>query len=316
MILVVAPGQDKHAHAVVETLRARDGDVCWIDLAALGRSLRLSLEPGTARGGHMRTEDGRRTALVEVSAVWWRRPRLPEPPASLDEPARTYVVSEWEHFVDGIEWCTHAHWINPPQANRVAARKARQLVEAQRVGLTVPRTLMTNDPDAARDLAAEYDGELVYKRLGSAPRPIAATKPLLAADLNRLDSLQSCPAIFQQRIDARADIRITAIGDELWTVAIDASVGASPLDWRFDLNVPMRAHDLPDEVGDKIRALLASLDLSYAAVDMRLTESGDYVFLEVNPSGQYLFVELLAELPLTDRVATWLSSWQREMRPA
>lgn len=306
MILVVAFGQDKHAHAVVDALRREGCDVCWIDLASLTRSLRLTLCPGDTAGTTLETEHGRSVALDSVRTIWWRRPALPEASADLDDVTRQYVASEWEHFIDSIEPCVDARWVNPPRASRAAGRKARQLVEARAVGLRVPRTVMTNDPDAVRRLAAEGI-DLIYKRLGAAPRPISATKPLLASDLERLEVLQLCPAIFQERIHARADIRVTAIGDELWAAEIDTPAGGSPLDFRFDMGVAMCAHELPSDVAEQVLSLLTRLGLVHAAIDLRLTDDGEYVFLEVNPAGQYLFVELLAGLPLTERMVRFLA---------
>jgi hypothetical protein len=307
MILVVAVGEDLHAHAVVDGLRRRAHKVCWVDLAALDRALRLTFTlDGTSAGGVLVTEHGQRVSLSEIDTVWWRRPRLPSVAAQFEQPTQSYVRSEWEHFVDGLEVCTSARWINAPTATRVAARKTRQLAVASAVGMRIPRTLITNDPQAVRALAAD-GAQLVYKRLGDSPRPISPTRPLQPTDFERLDTLRACPAIFQERINARLDIRVTVIGENLYGAEIDSSHGGSPLDWRFDMSVPFRPHSLSAETTERLRRLMRELGLVYGAIDLRLTEEGEYVFLEVNPAGQYLFIELLGRLSLTDHMVDFLA---------
>lgn len=53
-------------------------------------------------------------------------------------------------------------------------------------------------------------------------------------------------------------------------------------------------------------ALARRLGLSYCALDLVVTPSGDYVFLEVNPSGQYGWLESLTGLPITRELVRML----------
>jgi hypothetical protein len=122
-----------------------------------------------------------------------------------------------------------------------------------------------------------------------------------------LDTLCNCPAIFQERIEAQLDIRVTAIGRDLYAAEIESQAGESPLDWRFDHTVPFRPHMLDSETSSQLYALMRRLGLVYGAIDLRLTPQGEYVFLEINPSGQYLFIELLTKMPLSDRMAEFLA---------
>ncbi|MDQ3910255.1 MAG: hypothetical protein M3305_00395 [Actinomycetota bacterium] len=305
-VLVVAPTSDLHARAVVEALGRHGVNVEWADLAALKEAARLTLALDDVADAHLTTATDRKVRLSEVGTIWWRRPRRPRDDADLDEEIRTFVRGEWEHFLESLEAFTEVRWVNPPGANRLASRKGFQLVAARKEGLRVPQTVMTNDPRAVRALAAEGT-PLIYKRIGAAPRPLTATKALTTADLGRLDTLPNCPALFQERIDARFDIRVTAIGADLYATEIDSQAGESPLDWRYDHTVGFRPHALDQGVSERLRSLMRRLSLAYGAIDLRLTLEGEYVFLEVNPSGQYLFVELLTGVPLSERMAEFLA---------
>jgi hypothetical protein len=304
-VLIIAPNNDLHACAVVDALAQHHIDVEWVDFASLNRDIRLSLVLDSGADARLITAARRSINLSEVATVWWRRPLRPPEYAELGAETNAFVRGEWEHFIEGLEAFVTSRWVNKPSANRLAGRKGFQLVAARAEGLRVPRTVMTNDAEAVRALVEE-NIPLIYKRIGATPRPLTATKPLEVADLDRLDSLCNCPAIFQERIDAHLDIRVTAIGTDLYAVEIDSQIGESPLDWRFDHTVPFRPHVLDGETARRLRALMKRFELLYGAIDLRLTPEGEYVFLEINPSGQYLFVELLTQIPLSDRMAEFL----------
>jgi hypothetical protein len=305
-VLIVAFAGDMHAAAVAELLKRRNVPVEWIDTADLNKNLRLNCSLNGVAAATLTLTGGRRVSLADFGTIWWRRPRRPVSESTVDDTTREFLRSEWEHFLGGLESFTEARWVNPPGASYLANRKGLQLVTANVVGLRVPRTAITNDPDAVRALAGE-GAPLIYKRLGATARPVMITRELLPGDLDRLSSLTSCPAIFQERIDARLDIRVTAMGDRLHAAEIDSQSGDAPLDWRLDHSVAMRPHTLDAQTAACLRALMRRLGLLYGAIDLRLTPEGEYVFLEVNPSGQFLFLELVAGMPLSEYMADFLA---------
>jgi glutathione synthase/RimK-type ligase-like ATP-grasp enzyme len=80
------------------------------------------------------------------------------------------------------------------------------------------------------------------------------------------------------------------------------------VDVRMNLNANHIAHDLPDDVADKLRAMMRRLGLVYGAIDLRLTPDGRYVFLEVNPAGQFLYVEQATGQQITTALAARLAA--------
>jgi len=308
--LIIAPPDDLHAAAVAAALKRRRAAPVWIDTAELSRSLRLTCRlPDPA--AMLRLADGQQRSLLAFDTVWWRRPRRPDVENAVDDNQRLFVRSEWTHFLDTLEVLLPARWVNRPSAHWLADRKARQLLVAHAVGLRVPRTVASNDAEAVRALAAQGTA-LIYKRIGNAASPATLTRALLPADLARLDLLHNCPALFQERIAARLDVRVTIMGDSLYAAEIDSQSGDAPLDWRLDHSVPMRPHQLDGQTAARLLALMQRLGLVYGAIDLRLTPQGEYVFLEVNPGGQFMFVELLAGLPLAGHMADFLCSGRGE----
>jgi hypothetical protein len=100
-------------------------------------------------------EDGdQRVAATEVRAVWARRfwpPRLfPDLDRKFHEMCARESMATVEGFLDGLH---SASWVNDPARERQAENKLLQLRIAAEVGLLVPRTLVTNDPQQMRSLS-------------------------------------------------------------------------------------------------------------------------------------------------------------------
>jgi len=70
----------------------------------------------------------------------------------------------------------------------------------------------------------------------------------------------------------------------------------------------MHLHALPAEIERKLRRLVAAQGLNFGAIDMVLTPDGRYVFLELNPNGQFLWMEDLMGLPMSDAMCDLLLS--------
>ena len=197
--------------------------------------------------------------------------------------------------------------MNDPTRDEVAGHKLYQLKVAGEVGLEIPRTHITNDPASARAFVAETGpDETVYKAFIAQPEAWRETRTLTDEEVAHLDDVALAPVIFQEYVPAEFDLRITVVGEEIFAVAIDASDTAYPTDYRMHLGeARVEVHDLPAEVRERLRAFMDRLGLVYGAIDMRRTPDGRYVFLEVNPSGLWLFTEEPTGLPITEAVVEW-----------
>ena len=206
--------------------------------------------------------------------------------------------------------------MNPPIADEVSQRKIRQLQVAREVGLTVPDTLVTNEPEAARAfIEAHGVGQVVrkaFRNIAQAPRE---THLVSADDLALLDSVRFAPVIFQRFVPGDLDLRVTIVGDDVFTAAI-----SSTADYRVDYRPGLGSatvvpYDLPPVITARLLALMKAFDLQYGAIDLRVTPDGDYVFLEVNPAGEYLFVSERTGQPVSAAIAAMLERQDRAHAP-
>jgi glutathione synthase/RimK-type ligase-like ATP-grasp enzyme len=168
--------------------------------------------------------------------------------------------------------------------------------------------MVTNDPAIAREFLSQLDGEAVFKRVGTAPTDTqTVTSRVDANTMERLSSIAQSPTMFQRYIQAKMDIRVTWLDGRLWPVSIDSQAGISPVDSRLDVSVAFAPCNLPIDVEQLLLRLLEEFRLDYAAIDLRLGLDGEYYFLELNPGGQFLYIELKTGLPLSDAMASMLA---------
>ena len=125
-----------------------------------------------------------------------------------------------------------------------------------------------------------------------------------------LQTLRDCPVFLQNLVPKALEVRATVVGGSIYAASIDTR-GASDdakVDWRYYdwASTPYYPITLPPEVSARLISVMSSLGLVYGAFDLILTPTGEYVFLEVNSMGQWLWVEELTDLPISDAIARWL----------
>lgn len=317
-ILILATAADEHAVAVAGELERLGARAEIVDLSEFPQRATLSARYACCadcggRGFALELPD-RRIDLAEVGAVWWRRPQpLEVSPEIVRSGHRQFAFTEAQEALTGTWHSLDAFWVNDPARDQVAHRKAYQLSVAQDVGLTIPHTLITNDPDEARAFVdARGYRNVIYKAFSATEQDWRETRLLKQEELALLDNVRYAPVIFQEYVEAVYDLRITAVGDELFAAAIHSQETEYKVDFRMDVaSARIEAVELPDETQELLHALMAQLGLVYGAIDMRLTPDGRYVFLEINPAGQWLFIEQESGQPIAAALARLLHEHDR-----
>ncbi len=312
MILVESHPGDDHLAPVVSRLEHRGHEVVVLDSGQfpVDSSVTIAYDASPYPELWLRV-GGREHDLAACRAAWWRRP-LPMTldPGVTDPAAVQFALTECHEGLEGLRALLQVAWINDPLRDERATHKPYQLREAALAGLSVPRTVITNDPDRARQFVTNLGPvRTVYKSFLAQEQAWRETRVLRDAEVDRLDLVRHAPVIFQEYVPGDTDLRITVVGDRVQAVAIDSGSLAYSLDFRLELEtVPMRPYDLPAEVEARLLRLMRRLGLVYGAIDMRVRPDGEHVFFEVNPSGQWLFVEERTGLPLTDTFVAALAA--------
>lgn len=289
-----------------------------LDTDAFPSGLRLSGELGGDDGEQL-LFDG---APLSVQAVWmWRLW-----PASLDENLdakhRVAAVRESAMTLRGLlDLLSGVPWIDALDTIANAENKTRQLRLAGAVGLAIPPTLITADPEAARHFYARHDGQVVAKLQGTLGYSMKGggglpTRLLRREDLAALDGLRHCPMIFQRYVPKAYELRVAWVDGLVFVGALDGK--RCGVDWRYESTASWEPHPLPPEIHARLAQLMARLGLRQGALDLIVTPTGEYVFLEVNPHGEWGMLERDLGLPIGAALASALlrdtQEWKRNQR--
>jgi MvdC family ATP-grasp ribosomal peptide maturase len=275
--------------------------------------VQLSARAGDERVAHLCTEAGEEVSAGEVHAVWARKIWSPRMSDDLDARYRALCVSEsvaaLEGFFDALD---EARWVNNLERQHAAENKQRQLRLAARAGLRVPRTLVTNDPATARQFFAETDGQTVAKLLRpldvsmDAGTPFVYTSRVREEDLAGAEALRHSPMVFQELIEKAYELRVVYVNGEVFAGALDAKdTSRGHTDWRLAApdECQWQMAQLPADVANSLQKLMSDLGLVFGAVDLICTPSGEHVFLEVNPGGEWGMLERDLGLPISEAIA-------------
>jgi glutathione synthase/RimK-type ligase-like ATP-grasp enzyme len=212
----------------------------------------------------------------------------PQFPAGLrDEEAADLIVNDCRASLFGLLLTEFTGtWISHPEATRTAQNKLVQLRAAQQVGLRVPRTLVSQDPEVVRHFCERGAKQVIVKTVaGSQETPVMTgfVTPELLVDAD----ISLSPAIYQEYVPGSDHLRVCCFGDEVCS----ALLRTDALDWRYPLRAEVRPYRLDDRTAERLVAVITALGLRMGIVDMKLAPDGEPVWLELNPQGQFMFLE-------------------------
>jgi len=316
-VLIITNDHDEHADAVIEELHRRAVPVFRFHPEDFPAAYSISMEIRDGRiDGELRSEH-HRVAFRDIGAAWYRRSRrLFAPPPTLNPlygDVENFVRMQASFTVTGLYGSLQTLWVGHPFTLRRAEIKALQLVEARKAGLATPATLLSNDPArAAAFVEALGETECAIKPLVAvrADDPAGARLPLTTTlpKGQPLDSVALAPTTFQPYIDKAFELRCVVMGERIFAAKLDSQADeVTRKDWRAG-DLKHETFDLPAHVEAALHRLVRSFDINFASIDLIVTPAGEFVFLDLNPNGQWLWLELELGLPLVASMADLLTS--------
>jgi glutathione synthase/RimK-type ligase-like ATP-grasp enzyme len=320
-VLIISNPDDEHTRKVAGLIRQFGARPVLFYPEALGTRTRLGMTLGPAERPRCSLAlDGAIVEPGEVEAVWYRRPRVPIlADFGLAPRGLAFARDEWRAALEGMyALLSQPLWVSHPDALRLAARKPLQLVVASELGFTVPRTLITNDPERVREFVDACDGRVVIKATGSGwayaenghDVTYVLTNRLAPSDLANLDDVEIAPVTVQEEVPKLYEIRANVVGQRVLAIRIDSQRSElSQVDWRrYDVaRTPYTGYQLPPTIELLCLRLTRSLKLEFGAIDLIRRPDGEYVFLEINGNGQFLWAEELSGVQVSHALASLLS---------
>jgi len=263
--------------------------------------------------------EGVELSLDSLSSIYYRRPKPPDIPEIANAGLKEWIANEYRKAWGGIlAGAGKLKWVNHPLAISGAGYKPEQLKRAAQKCLQIPSTLITSDPLAAERFCRDYEWDVVVKPIGhgevrgETPESdqLVYTSALEKDQAGILERVRVCPTLFQQRIHKALDLRVTVVENECIAVALHSQErDISTVDCRRDSMQGMRysLYRLPENVARRLVELTRSYGLYFAAIDMALDDQGEYVFFEINPAGQWAWLEEIAGAPISDALISCLT---------
>lgn len=259
--------------------------------------------------------NGQKISASQITGVWYRKLWKMKLPDELDANYSDVVIKEYSTYQQlFFHQLQHVPWMNYMQQDHLVGNdKLMQLTHAQQAGLIIPETIFTNDAHTIRNFFDECKGEMVVKLHGALSRsmegntPFFPTTKLNTADMNRLDQLAYCPMIFQQYIPKAYELRVVYVDGAFFAGKIP-NEHAGVTDWRTISNqrVAWEKYELPQHEQEKIHNMMQSLQLTFGAIDIIRNTNGEYVFLEVNPQGEWGMLQKYLDYPIGQTIANKL----------
>jgi hypothetical protein len=302
--LIVGREDDPHVEAVVAAVLRRSSHPLVLDVSLLECSdLELSEETLVLPGREPDRLD------LGCSRRGWLRRLVP---AGWDHDLRigsheAAVKASWLSLLAFVIRSSDTDWLTGLDAVVAAENKLLQYGMARHCGVPVPRTAVCSDPHRARALVGS---PIVVKPLGpghfyqDGDPKIVFTSELRPEDVPA-EQFRRAPFLIQERLHGDRHLRVVTVGDRVWACELEAS-GRS-LDWRADEDAHGSFASVTNAglVEGHALAIARALGCGFSSQDWIVVEGTAY-FLDLNPSGQWLFLPSEVATAVTEALASWL----------
>ena len=263
-------------------------------------------------------KDGQHIPGETISGAYIRQPKLPflniakEELHFAEREVCETLKSLWRCIKDRL-------WLNAPHNILRASNKPEQLRIAQEMGFLIPNTCITADKDLIHRFFEENQKDVIVKAVkhgfiyDGCNAKVAATQLLDNDSVYSLDQYAHLPMIFQKRIHKLCDIRVTIVGEKVFATAIHSqNHKETEVDWRladhYKITLQHESITLPEAISKLCKMIVSHFNLKYAAIDLVLSKEEKYYFLELNPNGQWAWIEQLTEHLIRDALIEELTS--------
>ncbi len=255
------------------------------------------------------------TRIIELTSswnIWNRRIMIPDKNKGMPKDLQDLVIDECEKTWDGLLMAHRGKVVNSPQNHFYANSKLDQIRFALKNGMYTPDTIVTNEPSKLRDFYEKHNGNICFKlQKGAVIRTpegnkVIYTNKVTKEQMKNASLVSSHPSLFQEYIDKEFEIRIIATDKTTTGIAIHSQDSeVSKVDYRsYDLENVKYCHvEIPENVRSFCQSMLSHYELHFGAFDFIYSKEGKYFFLELNPNGQWLWLEEQSEYNLTGEVA-------------
>lgn len=241
--------------------------------------------------------------LNDVQSVYYRRPKLPvlKLSSKIKKSEFEFALNEVLTSLDGLyKLLSDKLWISPIDSIRYAENKIYQQFIAKQLGFNITKGIITTEKNYAESFLHEEHSSFIVKPVKTGfindefePKVIY-TSEFTDNNFDKLNRLKFCPTYFQHKIDKLADLRVTIVGERFFAAKINSQdFEDTTTDWRKGEKVELKYErfELNQDLKEKCLKLLKFYNLNFGAIDFVIDKNKDLIFLEINPNGQWAWIE-------------------------
>lgn len=297
-ILILGNPEDAHAAHMQQALTKAGATVDYLDTRLFPTQLQMSWQPSTQLGC-FNLPGGRRLDFQDIKSVFWRNLSDVYIPSLKDANQQRVAYNDSISALRSLLQACPARWINSWQAYQFHKEKPLQLSAVKQIGVTIPATLISNNPEQVIEFASSQEKVISKPVYGGAHTQLVTESHL---DPQRLSlALSLSPVTIQEYIPG-TNIRSYVLDGAVYS----AEIRSNSLDFREDAEAELIPLELPELVQQQCLAIAKALMLEWTAIDWRLKPTGEYVFLEANPSPMFIYFEQKTNFPITQKLVNLL----------
>ncbi|MDJ0796502.1 MAG: hypothetical protein QNJ51_06650 [Calothrix sp. MO_167.B12] len=299
-ILILGNAGDAHAAHVKNALTQAGATANYLDTSLFPKQLQISWQPHTQLG-YLTLPNGVELNIQDIKSVYWRTFSGVYIPEFKDARQQQVAYNDSMSTLRTLMQAGSTKWINSWQAYQFHKEKPLQLSKAKQVGATIPATLISNNPQQVTKFCQTYEKVIFKPVYGGAHTEFVTEAHLEPQRLNMTLSLS--PVTIQEYIPG-TNIRSYVIANSVYT----AEIRSPSVDFREDVDAELIPIELPQSMQKLCLAIAKALMLEWTAIDWRVKPTGEYVFLEANPSPMFIHFERQTGFPITEELVKLLMS--------
>lgn len=248
----------------------------------------------------------------EITSIWFRRTTRPNI-EGLNAAEAFYISNEYQALLENLYTTLDTTWLSDPYAIEKAENKTYQLKLASSLGFVIPKTLISNSKNEVVDFYRDNNKNIIIKPLSKGriqykdTASLFFTKNVEARLIQHIKEFDLTPSILQENISKEYELRITVVGNAIFPAKVYSQKDEeTKIDWRKK-KLTFEKAAIPNELGDCCVKLVKELGLKFGAIDMIKSTDGRYIFLEINPNGQWAWIEKQTGLGISSAIINVLT---------
>ena len=317
-LLVITSENDIHTDALIKEIHKSDIEAIRLNSESFISQSQYHFTwdvDGKITDRALQFKDSLRSAK-DIKVIWWRKPDDYQSHPSVTDPwAIKYAQDETKSLLLSLRGLfPEAKWVNDYHNLRLPSNRINQIPIAKQLGIPIPATIVTNDYEPALKFLQQYSDCIVKPMrysgfLHEETQYACYTRPIDIETLEEFrESIHLAPLFIQKRISKKAEYRVTLIGKQHFVCRLDVAHLNDPdvdMDWR--VIEPDKVTHIPDTLPEsyihKLRQMLEIFGLNFGAFDIIRDDDDELYFIELNPNGQWYWIEILTQMPMVKAMA-------------